>query len=208
MQQEIRFCTTPDGVRIAYATAGQGPPLVKTANWLNHLEFDFESPIWRHVIRALSTDHKLVRYDERGNGLSDWNVDELSVDRFVDDLETVVDALGLDRFPLFGISQGCPVSIAYAVKYPERVSCMILHGGYARGKYRRGNAKEEEELRAMLTLTSQSWGKNLASFQQLWSVLFPPDGTPDELRAQTGIDSLEEIFVHLTIGSLYQDGEA
>jgi class 3 adenylate cyclase len=124
--QEIRFCSASDGVRIAYATSGQGPPLVKAANWLNHLEYDWQSPVWRHLLRELSRNHLLIRYDERGNGLSDWNVDDISFEAFVRDLETVVDAAGLERFPLFGVSQGCSVSIAYAVRHPERVTHLVL----------------------------------------------------------------------------------
>ena len=121
VQQEIRFCTASDGVRIAYATSGKGPPLVKAANWLNHLEYDWQSPVWRHLLQELTKDHLLIRYDERGNGLSDWNVGDISFDAFVRDLETVIDAAGLERFALLGISQGCAVSIAYAVRHPERV---------------------------------------------------------------------------------------
>src|SRR5262245_26826461 len=114
--QEIHFCTASDGVRIAYALAGSGPPLIKAANWLNHLEYDWESPVWSHLLYALAAEHRLIRYDERGNGLSDWNVDDISFEAFVRDLETVVDAARLDRFSLLGVSQGCPVSIAYAIR--------------------------------------------------------------------------------------------
>jgi DNA-binding winged helix-turn-helix (wHTH) protein len=158
LSQEIRFCLTRDGVQLAYSTVGEGPPLVKTANWLNHLEFDFESPIWRHVIRAMAEDHTLIRYDERGNGLSDWNVSELSIDRFVDDLETVVDAMGLDRFPLLGISQGCAVAIAYAVRHPERVTHLVLHGGYPVGWRLRDTPEDVERREALGTLILQGWG--------------------------------------------------
>lgn len=122
MQQEIRFCTTSGGVRVAYAGVGQGPPLIKTANWLNHLEYDWQSPVWRHLLEELAKDHRLIRYDARGNGLSDWNVDDISFEAFIRDLETVVDAAGAERFALLGISQGCAVSIAYAVRHPERVN--------------------------------------------------------------------------------------
>ena len=130
-KQQIRFCSSPDGVRIAYATTGTGPPLVKAANWLSHLEFDWNSPVWRHWVTELSRDHNFVRYDERGCGLSDWDVPELSFESFVRDLETVIDAVAPERFPLLGISQGAPIAIAYAVRHPERVSHLILHGGYA-----------------------------------------------------------------------------
>ena len=124
MEQQIHFCTTDDSVRIAYATVGEGPPLVKAANWLSHLEFDWSSPIWRHLLAEFARDHRFIRYDERGNGLSDWKVADLSFDAWVEDLESVVEAAGVDRFPLLGISQGGAVAIAYAVRYPERVSAL------------------------------------------------------------------------------------
>ena len=113
-EQQIRFCTSSDGVSIAYASVGSGPPLVKAANWLSHLEHDWHSPIWRHWINELSRDHTYIRYDERGCGLSEWNVEEFSLDAWVRDLEAVVEATNLDRFPLLGISQGGPIAIAYA----------------------------------------------------------------------------------------------
>ena len=116
MEQEIRFCTTSDDVRIAYATVGSGPPFVKAANWLNHLEADWKSPIWRHLLDEFSRDQMLVRYDERGNGLSDWKVHDFSQEAFVNDLESVIAATGVDRFPLLGISQGGAVAIEYAVR--------------------------------------------------------------------------------------------
>jgi DNA-binding winged helix-turn-helix (wHTH) protein len=132
LRQEIHFCTASDGVRIAYAEVGRGTPLVKAANWLNHLEYDWQSPVWRHLLRAFAADHRLVRYDARGNGLSDWDVDDISFDSFVRDLESVVQATGLQRFALLGMSQGCAVSAAYAVRHPERVSHLVLYGGFAR----------------------------------------------------------------------------
>src|ERR1700730_8186748 len=122
MEQQIHFCTTDDGVRIAYATVGEGPPLVKAANWLSHLEFDWRSPVSRHLLAECARDHTCIRYDERGNGLSDWNVADLSFDAWVKDLESVVEASSVDRFPLLGISQGGAVAIAYAVRHPEKVS--------------------------------------------------------------------------------------
>jgi len=174
--QEIRYTTTADGVRIAWASSGDGPPLVKAANWLNHLEFDWESPVWRHIIRELAQDFRLIRYDQRGNGLSDWQVDDLSFDAFVADLETVVDAAGLEKFSLFGISQGCAQSIAYAVKHPERVDKLILHGGYARG-YAHRSEGERERRRALNTLVKEGWGKDNPAFRQVFSAMFFPEGT-------------------------------
>ena len=180
IEQEIRFCTAPDGTRIAYGTAGQGPPLVKTANWLNHLEFDWQSPVWRHLLHALARHHQLVRYDERGNGLSDWSTPDLSFDSFLHDLETVIDAAGLDRFPLFGISQGCAVSIAYAVRHPERVTRLILAGGYARGWRRRGSPGEIARREALQTLTLQGWGQESPAYRQIFTSLYLPDATPEQ----------------------------
>jgi hypothetical protein len=136
-KQEIRFAMAPGGVQIAYATSGGGPPLVKAANWMSHLEFDWRSPVWRHWLVALSEQRTLVRYDERGCGLSDWEAEDFSLDAWVRDLETVVDTLGLERFPLLGISQGGPVAVAYAVRHPEKVSHLILYGSCARGRLKR-----------------------------------------------------------------------
>jgi pimeloyl-ACP methyl ester carboxylesterase len=133
LRQTIRFATATDGARIAYSTVGNGPPFVKTANWLNHLEYEWESPVWKHWVNEITSRHMFVRYDERGCGLSDWNVPEFSFDAWVRDEETVVDALGLDRFVLLGISQGGAVAAAYAARHPERVSKLILYGAYSRG---------------------------------------------------------------------------
>jgi pimeloyl-ACP methyl ester carboxylesterase len=181
-KQDIRFCMTADGVRIAYASAGSGPPLVKTANWLNHLEFDWHSPVWCHLLGALTHDFRVIRYDERGNGLSDWKVEDFSIDALVRDLETVVDAAGLERFPLLGISQGCAVSICYAVRHPERVTCMVLHGGYARGWRARGNPAEIARREAMQTLVREGWGQDNPAFRQIFTSWYIPDGSPEQWR--------------------------
>ncbi len=182
MEQQIRFCTAPDGAQIAYATVGQGPPLVKAANWMNHLEYDWHSPVWRHLLHSLARDHQLIRYDERGNGLSDWEVEDISFEAFVSDLETVVDAAGIERFPLLGISQGCSVSIAYAVRHPERVSRLVLYGGFARGRSQRGSSKEIEQAAAMRILMRQGWGQENPAFRQIFTSLFIPDATPEQAR--------------------------
>jgi pimeloyl-ACP methyl ester carboxylesterase/tRNA A-37 threonylcarbamoyl transferase component Bud32 len=182
-EQQIRFCTSSDGVGIAYATTGSGPPLVKAANWLSHLEVDGQSPVWRHWIRELSRHHTLVRYDERGCGLSDWNVDEFSLDAWVRDLEAVVDALELERFPLLGISQGGPIAIAYATRHPERVSHLILHGSYARGVSHRGlSDQERDEREVLLSLIRVGWGKDHPAFRQVFTSLFIPDGTTEQIQ--------------------------
>ncbi|MEV8542191.1 alpha/beta fold hydrolase, partial [Streptomyces sp. NPDC051572] len=132
--QTIRFCTADDGARIAYTSVGSGPPLLKAANWMTHLDLEWSTPVWSHWLRGLARRRRLIRYDERGCGLSDWAVPSFTFDDWVDDLETVVEAAGLDRFPLLGVSQGGAVAVAYAVRHPERVSRLILAGGYARGR--------------------------------------------------------------------------
>ena len=181
LRQDVRFCTARDGVQLAYSKIGQGPPLMKTGNWMTHLEYDLESPIWRHLYRELAKDHTLVRYDARGNGLSDRTVDEISFDAFVGDLEAVADAAGVTRFALFGISQGCAVSIAYAVRHPERVSHLILYGGYALGWNKRArSAAQKEEEAAMLTLMRLGWGKENPAFRQLFTSQFIPGGTKEQ----------------------------
>ena len=181
LRQEIRFCTAPDGVQLAYSMIGQGPPLMKTGNWMTHLEFDLESPIWRPLYRELAADHTLIRYDARGNGLSDRTVEEISFDAFVSDLEAVVDAAGLTRFALLGISQGCAVSIAYAVRHPERVSRLILYGGYALGWSKRArSAAQKEEDEAVLTLMRVGWGKENPAFRQVFTSQFVPGATKEQ----------------------------
>ena len=158
--QEIRFCTAGDGTRLAYAVSGAGPPLVKAANWLSHLDYDWESPIWRHWLAELSRRFRLVRYDERGCGLSDWDIGRFSFDDWVDDLETVVDATGLDRFSLLGISQGGPVAIAYAVRHPQRVSHLVLLGSFAQGRRKRARTPGELELaEAHIEIVRLGWGR-------------------------------------------------
>jgi class 3 adenylate cyclase/pimeloyl-ACP methyl ester carboxylesterase len=180
--QQIRFCRTVDGVQLAYARMGQGPPLVRAGAFLTHLEKDLESPIWRHFWRDLARDYTVIRYDARGNGLSEWEVDELSFDAFVQDLETVVDAVGLDHFPLLGISQGCAVSIAYAVRHPERVTRLILYGGFAQGPTKRArSAAEREQLAAVLTLVRLGWGQENPAFRQIFTSQFVPGGTKEQI---------------------------
>ena len=182
LRQQIHFCTAVDGVRIAYATTGSGPALVKAANWLSHLEHDWRSPVWRHLLQELARDHQLVRYDQRGNGLSDWDVADISFEAFVRDLESVVDAAGLDRFVLLGISQGCAVSIAYALRHPQRVTHLILYGGYARGWHKRGSQSEIERGEALLTLMREGWGQENPAFRQLFTSLFIPEGTTEQIQ--------------------------
>jgi pimeloyl-ACP methyl ester carboxylesterase/DNA-binding winged helix-turn-helix (wHTH) protein len=182
--QEIRFCTTDDGVRLAYAAMGAGAPLVKVANWLSHLDYDRESVVWRHWLTELSARHRLIRYDERGCGLSDWEVPEFSFEAWVRDLETVVDTAGIERFPLLGISQGGAVAVAYAVRHPERVSHLVLLGSFARGRSRRATTPEERELEAArFEIVRLGWGRPDPVYRQMFAARFLPEGTQEEWRA-------------------------
>ena len=177
---QIRFCRGHDGVRIAYATCGSGPPLVKTANWLSHLEHDWESPVWRHMLEELSSGHTLIRYDERGCGLSDWSAADLSFESWVRDLEKVVDALGLDRFPIFGVSQGGAVAVAYAARHPERVTHLVLYGAYALGRKRRAEPAQRDDAALFQQMLPLGWGRDNPAFRQFFATLFLPEGTPEQ----------------------------
>jgi class 3 adenylate cyclase/pimeloyl-ACP methyl ester carboxylesterase len=180
-EQEIHYCQTGDGIQLAYARIGQGFPLVKTGHWMTHIEFDFESPIWRHLYQELSRDNAFYRYDARGNGLSDRDVPDVTFERFVDDLEAVVDAAGIDRFDLLGISQGCAVSIAYAVRHPERVSRLVLLGGYPLGWKKRARTEADKAAgEAMLTLMRLGWGQENPAFRQMFTSQFIPDGNKEQ----------------------------
>jgi pimeloyl-ACP methyl ester carboxylesterase len=179
-RQAIHYCRTADGVRLAYAISGHGPPLVKTGNWLNHLEYDWDSPVWHHLFLRLSRDHRLIRYDPRGTGLSDWDVADISLDAWVNDVDTVVNAAGVERFPLFGISQGCAVSIAYAVRYPERVSHLVLYGGFALGANKR-SPEERERRKALATLLRLEWGADNPAIRQMFATKFMPDATKEQV---------------------------
>ena len=182
--QEIRFCTAGDGTRLAYATSGAGPPLVKAANWLSHLDYDWESPVWRHWLAELSRRFSLVRYDERGCGLSDWNIGRFSFDDWVDDLEAVVDATGLDRFSLLGISQGGPVAIAYAVRHPERVSHLVLLGAFAQGRRKSACTPDELDLaEAHIEIVRLGWGRPDPMYRQIFAARFLPEATQEQWRS-------------------------
>jgi pimeloyl-ACP methyl ester carboxylesterase len=180
MEQAIQFCAAPDGARIGYAVAGKGPPLVKTGNWFTHLEFDWQSPVWRHVLEGLAEHRQLIRYDVRGTGMSDREVRDISFEHFVTDLGAVVDAMGLERFPLLGISQGGAVSIAYAARNPDRVSHLVLLGAYSRGAAHRPGQGESivETERAVIR---NGWGNEDPAYRQLFGAQFIPDGTPEQI---------------------------
>lgn len=177
-RQHIAFCRAADGIRLAYAVSGEGPPLVRAANWMTHLGYDIESPVWRHWVRDLSRDHTLIRYDERGCGISDWEVGDFTFDAWVADLESVVEALGLERFPLMGVSQGGAVAVAYAARHPDRVSRLVLCGASAKGRAVRAANEEEKRAASLdLDLARVGWGRDDPAFRQVFA-------------AQTGLRSI------------------
>ncbi|WP_245420430.1 MULTISPECIES: alpha/beta hydrolase [unclassified Mesorhizobium] len=210
----VHFCRAVDGTRLAYARTGSGPPILRAAHWMSHLTYDWDSPIWRHWIAALSRDNQLVRYDERCNGLSQRQVPDVSFDTMVSDLECVVEAAGLDRFTLLGLSQSCAVSIAYAIRHPEKVSGMILYGGYVKGWRARGDAGEIATREAIATLMREGWGKSNPMFRQVFCSMFIPGATHehfawmDELLLRTILPDdawrLQSAFSVIDVGDLLE----
>jgi pimeloyl-ACP methyl ester carboxylesterase/DNA-binding CsgD family transcriptional regulator len=182
LRHETRFCTSPDGVGLAYAIDGEGPPLVKASNWMTHLDFERQSPVWRHWVRELSRGHKLIRYDERGCGLSDREFDGTpTIDSHVGDLAAVVEAAGIEHFALLGLSGGGPTAIEYAVRNPERVSRLVLYGTWARGRYLRGDA-EAEQSRRLIELIRVGWGGAVPGFRQVFSSIYIPSAGEEQKR--------------------------
>ncbi len=184
MNQDIRFCTTTDGVRLAYAVSGKGPPVVMSATWLTHLEHQWRSLAWRPWLDAFTAEHTVLRYDSRGCGLSDHNVCNLSFETWVRDFECVVEAAGFRRFALVATCWGGPIAIEYAVRHPERVSHLVLYGTYARGRLQRiDQPNEVEKARVLLELTRLGWGQEDHAFSQVWASKFQPGGTLEHLRS-------------------------
>jgi pimeloyl-ACP methyl ester carboxylesterase/DNA-binding CsgD family transcriptional regulator len=185
--QSIRFCTSREGTRLAYAVTGSGPPLVRAPHWLTHLEYEYASLIWRPWISALSAEHRLLRMDLRACGLSDRDVADLSFEAYVSDLEAVVDAAGYtEPFALFGHSQSAAIAIAYAAAHPQRVSHLVLLGGYARGAMARGlPAARVAEYDALLKLIEVGWGSDDASYRSLFSMQFLPGGTREQIESMS-----------------------
>ena len=179
MRHETRFCTSSDGVGLAYAIDGDGPPLVKASNWMTHLDYERQSPVWRHWVTELSRGRTLVRYDERGCGLSDRQfAGTPSLDTYVDDLATVVDAADLERFALLGLSGGGPTAIEYAARNPDRVSHLVLYGTWARGRDLRGGANAEPS-RVLGELIRVGWGGTVPAFRQVFSSIYIPSAGED-----------------------------
>lgn len=179
MNQRIGYCTTRDGVRIAYATVGKGSPIVRTSHWMTHVQHDLKSPIWRHTLLYLAMHHELISYDARGEGMSQRDVDSLSFEKWLLDLDAVVEASGHERFVLFGCSQGAATAIAYAVRNPERVTHLILYGGFADNKLRWDNKEAFELARGLIR---QGWGSDHDEYRQWFTSRFLPDGSADQFR--------------------------
>jgi len=181
-EQVVQYCFADDTVRLAYAMVGSGPPIVKTANWLTHLDYDWDSPVWRHWMGEFSRNHRLIRYDHRGNGLSDWQVADLSFEAYVRDLETVVEATGLERFALIGLSLGCAIAIAYAARHPDRLTHLVLYGGFARGWAVRASPEEIAQRGALRSLIKHGWGQDNPAFRQVFTSRYIPDATAEQMR--------------------------
>lgn len=184
MRQQIRFCSAPDGTKLAYATSGDGPPLVMSATWLTHLEHQWRSLAWKPWLEEFSSRYTVLRFDPRGSGLSDRALGEIGFDTWVEDMEAVIDAAGLRRFALVGTCWGGPVAMEYARRHPERVSHLVLYGTYARGRFKRSNSPDEaEKARVLLDLTRLGWGREKHEFAQVWATQFQPGGTLEHRRS-------------------------
>jgi pimeloyl-ACP methyl ester carboxylesterase/DNA-binding CsgD family transcriptional regulator len=190
-RQSLRFCTATDGTRIAIASIGSGPPLLRAAHWLSHVEHDLQSPVWRPWLAELSRDRTYIRYDQRGCGLSDRDIADYSLDAWVGDLEAVVQTLGLRRFPLFGMSQGAAVAVAYAARHPEQVTQLVLAGAYGRGALRRGGGSAAElEAQTLVNLIRVGWGGNNPTFRRVFAHRFLPGGLPEQHRWWAELEAL------------------
>lgn len=183
MNQDVRFCTASDGVRIAYAVSGKGPPLLMPATWLSHLEHQWKSLAWRHWLETLSRKYTLVRYDSRGCGLSDHDTTRLSFEGWMLDIEAVAAAAGFPQFDVVAACWGGPIGVQYAARHPQRVSRLILYGAYALGRLRGDNAMEAEQARVLLDLVRLGWGKENHALGQVWGSYFQPGGTLAHFRS-------------------------
>lgn len=182
MRQRISFCTTTDGVRIAYATAGRGAPLLRVGGWLTHVEHDWNSPVWRPWLRELTREHTLARFDIRGSGLSDRAVTEQGLEAWVRDLEAVVDSLGWKRFPMLGICQGGAIALAYAARHPERISRLVLYNAYTQGAFTPGASRHKtEEAKALASMITVGWGHPTGAFREVFARLFSPQAPEEQV---------------------------
>lgn len=180
LQQRVKFCRSPDGTNLAWASTGHGTPVLKAPNWLNHIEYEWTSPVWGDFLSELSDRCQLVRFDQRGNGLSDWDVDDVSADRMIDDMLAVADAAGVAQFGLLGISQGAAFSMRFAAKFPERVKFLILLGGFVRGRMERDDPEAEQFYEASKAMVSAGWGSRTPIYRNFFTSTYIPDATSSE----------------------------
>ena len=188
--QRVQFATAPDGVQIAWASIGEGPPVLKAPNWLNHLDYEWRSPVWGPALAELARHWRLVRFDQRGNGLSDWDVQEISEAAMISDIGTVADTAGLERFALLGISQGCAFSIRYAIEHPERVTSLVLLGGYLRGRLRRPDPDQKKLYEGLTMMIRDGWGSPNPVFRHFFTSSVIPDAPPE---VAASFDELQRI---------------
>jgi class 3 adenylate cyclase/pimeloyl-ACP methyl ester carboxylesterase len=189
-KQRVRFCTSADGTQIAYATVGVGPPIFKAPNFLNHIEYEWGNPYWKDILTEFARQNTLVRFDQRGNGLSDWEVKHISIESMIEDMEAVVEAAGLNKFALFGISQGAGFSLRYAAKHPEQVSCIILFGGFARGRLVRNDPEQRKRYEIVRIMIREGWGSPNPIYRNFFTTSFLPDASLD---VQNSFDELQRI---------------
>ncbi|HUS53674.1 MAG TPA: alpha/beta fold hydrolase [Thermohalobaculum sp.] len=190
LQQRVRYATAPDGVQIAWASIGKGAPVLKAPNWINHLEYEWRSPAWGPFLAEFARHSEFVRFDQRGNGLSDWDAEEMSEDTMIADTAAVADAAGLERFALLGISQGAAFSIRYAVENPERVSCLVLFGGYLRGRLKRPDPEQKKLFDTLSMMIRDGWGSPNPIFRHFFTSSFMPDAPAD---VAANFDELQRI---------------
>jgi len=192
--QEVRFCRAPDGVRIAYAKHGSGPVLVISTCWLSHLQHDWESPVWRHFLDGLGRISTVIRYDERGHGLSDWDVEDFGIEARISDLEAVVDHARLDRFALMAMAQGGPVAIEYTARHPQRVSRLVFYDSSA-GAVRDPTPEQKELQETFDQLIKVGWARPESTFRRVFTSMMIPEATEEQMR---WLDDLQRVAVSAT----------
>lgn len=205
--QDIRFAAAADGVRIAYSSSGHGQPLVRSAHWMTHLDWDWRSATLGASIHALSATHRLIRYDGRGYGLSDWDAAPASLDQSVDDLRAVVDAADQERFALIGVSTGSATAIRFAARHPHRVSTLILIGGCARGVLRRGaSSTSAANFEALTRLIEDGWSRDNPAFRQLITSLHWPGANAEQMQSFNHLQRVS-CTPHAAVALLRRDAE-
>lgn len=196
--QQVRFCTAPDGVRIAYAVHGSGPPLLISTCWLSHLQFDWESPVWRHFVRELGSFATVIRFDERGHGLSDWDVTDHSLPARIGDLEAVADAAGFDTFSLMAMAQGGPVAISYAAAHPDRVARLVFYGSYSCASW--GMSQDEHDLEdAFDAMIKVGWARPDSTFRRVFTSLMIPGASEEQM---CWLDDLQRVATSASTAQL------